>query len=81
MGVFEFVLNLWIFSALASFVFWGITTYAFADWARLDRPILWAAGGAFLPVLGFIVAVIIHFSTRNGDAQLVARQSLGEDLW
>jgi len=71
-----------IFTLFGIFVFWGVATYAFAGWARFELDWVWGVGGAFFPVLGFGVCVVMWLSARGGGAQSLARESnKSEDLW
>lgn len=82
MGIATFLADIWLFVSLGIAVFWGIATYAFATWANLKRPLVWALVGAVAPVLGLVVAVIMHFnqrSSRENPEHPLAPKT--EDLW
>lgn len=82
MGLVDFVIDLGIFSILGMAFFWGIATFAFANWSRLPYDWAWGLGGAMFPLLGFGIAVVMHFTSKSGSAQAIARQPIqGEDLW
>ena len=71
-----------IFTMFGIAVFWGVATYAFAGWARFEKDWVWGIGGAFFPVLGFGICVVMWLSSRGGHAVAVARESHNsEDSW
>ena len=82
MGIATFLADIWLFVSLGIAVFWGIATYAFATWANLRYPWMWSLIGAVAPVLGLIVAVIMHFNQRSsGHQPSHTIAPVSEDLW
>lgn len=83
MGITTFLADLWVFVSLGIAVFWGIATYAFATWSpNLSRPLIWALVGAVAPLIGLVVAVIMHFSHKHNDVHSgPAVTPMSEDLW
>jgi hypothetical protein len=65
----NFLLALAIYTWLATSIFWGIATYAFASWANLHPKAMWAAIGGAVPMVGMIAALIAYAVKRSNENQ------------